>query len=152
MTTRTPFLLALRELYRNAGEPSYRAVSYRTRQAISHTAVGSVLDGASFPRWTTLVALVQALRGDPNDFEDLWEEERTNRNESQKKRPPKIQEGLVIRPGDTVVLTVANQGQEGEDLDSYREDLAKAMPENVKVVLVIGATASVIRKGEEVAA
>jgi hypothetical protein len=82
MTQRTTLGEALRELHMKAGSPSYRQIATRTRYSeypLSHTGAMLVLTGGTNPRWGTIVALVRALRGDPNDFRDLWEAEQVRR-------------------------------------------------------------------------
>lgn len=64
-------LEALRELLKNAGEPSSRQIASRTE--ISHTTVNEALRGETVPNWKVTRAIVAALGGDPEQFLTAWE-------------------------------------------------------------------------------
>jgi hypothetical protein len=64
-------LVALRELYLQAGEPSTRTIARSTR-ALSHDTVHRVLTGPTLPRWGPLELVVEVLNGDVEKFRDLW--------------------------------------------------------------------------------
>lgn len=64
-----------------------------------------------------------------------------------------IKEGLVIRPGDTVVLTVHDGSlfDSPEKVEDYVRRLREAFPADVRLILTDGAqmTVSVIRRDKE---
>lgn len=64
-----------------------------------------------------------------------------------------IKEGLVIRPGDTVVLAISDSAEidTPEKVEEFSRRVKEAMPDNVKVVLIDQdrVTMSVIRKEVE---
>jgi hypothetical protein len=64
-------LVALRELYLLAGEPSMRKIA-RATGALSHDTVHRVLTGPDLPRWGPLELVVEALHGDVDDFRRQW--------------------------------------------------------------------------------
>lgn len=61
----------LRELRLQAGNPSVREISARTR-SVSHSTVHQALHGDRLPKWSTVAAIVTALFGNPDEFRDLW--------------------------------------------------------------------------------
>lgn len=61
---------ALHDLHHRAGWPSLRALARDT--GVSHTTVSKTFSSASLPSWGTLELLVEALRGDPGVFHELW--------------------------------------------------------------------------------
>lgn len=139
---------ALRDLHRDAGYPSTRWVSYKTQHSVSHTTVANLLEGTTLPRWSSVEYVVTALGGKPDDFRGAWEEEQENRPAKPVEKAT-LRKGTIVYPGDTVVLT-ADPGS--EDLSERVEDLQRLMPPHVTVVLIVGATATVIRAGQEMAA
>lgn len=143
----------LRELHRRNGCPSSRAVSYRTDGAVSHTTVAYLLSGKKCPRWTALANIALALRATPADMQelrDLWDAAEEVRKSQRPQPTPKIREGLVIRPGDTILITVEELSEEWT-VDRVETDLGQMFPDN-KVKVIIGADVAVIRAGEEAAA
>jgi hypothetical protein len=62
----------LKRLHRNDGEPSTREIAKRTGTAISHTTVHSTLRCLRTPQWGPLELVVEALRGDIEEFRRLW--------------------------------------------------------------------------------
>ncbi|HYN93335.1 MAG TPA: ATP-binding protein [Pilimelia sp.] len=62
----------LTQLHRERGEPSVRDLSRKTRHAISHTTVWTVIKCAKAPRWYHLELLVEALGGGTEEFRELW--------------------------------------------------------------------------------
>lgn len=76
------FTAALRELWVSSRCPTLREVARRTNGRVSHTAVGSALNGAVLPRWNTAFTLIEALGGDPANYRPLWERaDEVNRGE-----------------------------------------------------------------------
>ena len=67
------FTNALLSLWILNQRPSVREVARRTEGRISHTCVGTALNGKVLPRWNTCVALIEALGGDPKEFRVGWE-------------------------------------------------------------------------------
>lgn len=63
-------LVALRELFLRAGEPSMRSIARTT--ALSHDTVHRVLTSPELPRWGPLELVVEALHGDVETFRGLW--------------------------------------------------------------------------------
>lgn len=64
--------IRLQRLHRHNGQPSTREISRRTDKAISHTTVSIVLRCTKNPRWGQLELVVEALGGDPREFQPLW--------------------------------------------------------------------------------
>lgn len=62
----------LKRLHRHAGEPSTRQISRLTSNAISHTTVSLVLRCEKLPRWEQLERVVEALKGNTDEFRSLW--------------------------------------------------------------------------------
>lgn len=76
------FTRALRELWVTNRCPTLREIARSTDGRVSHTAVGSALNGTVLPRWNTCVALIEALGGDPKDLRVTWERaDEANRRE-----------------------------------------------------------------------
>lgn len=65
-------LVALRELYLLAGEPSMRVIARSTGDAVSRDTVHRVLTRPELPRWGQLELVVEALNGDVEKFRVLW--------------------------------------------------------------------------------
>ena len=141
----SPLIQALHRLHGQAGFPSSRRIGYRSGGVLSHTSINNILTGATFPRWSSIEAFVRALGGNPADYRALWEQGQEARNQDRPRRIGKlVKEGLVIRPGDTVVFTV-DPNIEDDELATLYEDLAKLVPENVKVAVFTDVKVSVIR-------
>jgi len=135
---------AIERLWRQAGYPSSRKVAERTGREVSHVTVANVLRGVGHPTWSTVAATARALGVSDTGLEslrDLWEEDWGSRTPA--RRHPRIKEGLVVRPGDTLVLTI--------DADQWSEDdierLAEQFPDN-NVTFVRDAQVAVVRKEE----
>jgi hypothetical protein len=64
-------LVALRELYLLAGEPSVRDIAKATG-ALSRDTVHRILTRPELPRWGPLELVVEALGGDVETFRNLW--------------------------------------------------------------------------------
>jgi tetratricopeptide (TPR) repeat protein len=63
----------LRQLHRQAGEPSSRQLARDLgRGVLSHTTINAVLRCARVPRWRSLEMVAGALGGDIELFRDLW--------------------------------------------------------------------------------
>ncbi|WP_422733926.1 hypothetical protein ACN26Y_28815 [Micromonospora sp. WMMD558] len=62
----------LGRLHLRAGKPSSREISRRTMRTISHTTVRAVLRCESIPKWGPLELVVEALKGDIEQFLGLW--------------------------------------------------------------------------------
>lgn len=69
------FAAALRELRIAAGEPSYRTLA--TRCGYGHATVHEALTGRRLPPLPLTLALVEALGGDPTQWQARWIETRT---------------------------------------------------------------------------
>jgi hypothetical protein len=65
------FARLLRVLRLHAGHPSDREIA--DAAGLSHTAVGNTVRGIQVPSWQTAVRIIQALGGDPEDFQEAWE-------------------------------------------------------------------------------
>lgn len=146
-------VVRLRELRESQGSPSFRAISYRTDGKLSHTAV-SLMFGGKFPRWSSVEAVARALRVNQvelGELRELWQDWHDRRERIRQRvrasRQTKIKEGLVIRPGDTIVIAV----EDADDSEALRSQLADQFPDN-KVKVIIGGSIAVIRANEEVAA
>ncbi|MGC5322405.1 hypothetical protein ACPXB5_27155 [Micromonospora arida] len=62
----------LGRLHLRAGKPSSREISRRTMRTISHTTVRAVLRCESIPKWGPLELVVEALKGDVEQFLGFW--------------------------------------------------------------------------------
>ncbi|MFJ8446731.1 hypothetical protein [[Kitasatospora] papulosa] len=62
----------LGDLHLEAGEPSMRAVASRTGGVVSHSTVHQALSGKRIPRWGSLELIIEALGGEPKEFQSLW--------------------------------------------------------------------------------
>lgn len=145
--------MLMRELGQRAGSPSSRAVSYRTGGMVSHTTVADLMSGKRIPRWPALLQIAQALRATPEDLREIrsvWEHHEEGRKARRAAaRTLRIREGLVIRPGDTVVITVANAPD--EDQESWLQNLADQFPRN-EVKVIVGGSIAVIRADHQLEA
>jgi hypothetical protein len=65
------FFRALRDLHREAGEPSSRAMATKIG-GMSHTTVNAALRGPRVPTWPVVVKVVEALGGDIESIRPLW--------------------------------------------------------------------------------
>ncbi|PWJ55134.1 Helix-turn-helix domain-containing protein [Quadrisphaera granulorum] len=63
--------LALRELRRTAGSPSYREMGQRVHR--SPTTLSEAAGGERQPTWDTVHAYVTACGGSPDDWRERWE-------------------------------------------------------------------------------
>lgn len=63
---------ALNRLWDRAGQPGLRVVAKRTRGPVSHSTVGAMLNGVNFSRWSSYAAVVRALGGNLDEFQNLW--------------------------------------------------------------------------------
>ena len=139
---------SVRTLWQQAGGPPSRRLARMCNGEITHTTVATVLNGKRTVRWSSVVQVVKALGGDPQQFRVAWERE-YERYEAQRqanagRNRPKVVAGTVVRPGDTIVFTY--QG-ERDDIDTIHGQLMQMLPE-VEVVLVAGMTATVVRREE----
>ena len=149
-----PFATEVRKLWVHKGRPSLRAVALRCGNQISHTAVSSILNGTSHPRWLTATVVIEALNGDPAEFRGLWEavnEEvelvRRERYEATIARRHLWESAtrLVLRRGDTLVVTVPDTNQPPHVIEDLWTALAEQFPRNT-VRLIVGADVSVERE------
>ncbi|WP_257571176.1 XRE family transcriptional regulator [Streptomyces sp. NP160] len=85
-TPLTALAIALRELRRSAGSPSYREMGQRVHR--SPTTLSEAAGGERHPTWDTLHAYVTACGGDPSPWRDRWEA--AARRESPKPVPPAV--------------------------------------------------------------
>jgi hypothetical protein len=60
----------LHDLHHRAGWPSLRTLARES--GVSHTTVSKTFSQPALPSWGTLELLVEAMRGDPTRFHDLW--------------------------------------------------------------------------------
>jgi DNA-binding XRE family transcriptional regulator len=67
----TEFARLLRMLRLHAGHPSDREIA--DRAGLSHTVIGNSVRGRQVPSWQTAVKIIEALDGDPGDFQAAWE-------------------------------------------------------------------------------
>jgi hypothetical protein len=66
------FAASLRKLRDEAGNPSFRDMSGRSK-AISHTTLHEAAKGNRLPSWETTVEFVKACGGDPAAYRERWE-------------------------------------------------------------------------------
>lgn len=153
MSEMSPVTELIRKLSRRAGSPSSRAVSHRTGGMVSHTTVADLMSGKRIPRWPALLQIARALRATPQDLREIrsvWEcHEEDQRARRAAARTPRIREGLVINPGDTVVITV--EDTPNSDPEKWMQNIAGQFPDN-KVKVIVGGSIAVIRADKEVAA
>lgn len=71
--TENPFVAALRKLRHDAGNPTVRVIEEWTLDRVSHSTIAATLNGSVKPRWHTAEVIIEALRGTPGDYYDLWE-------------------------------------------------------------------------------
>lgn len=64
------FLSALGALWRDADRPTTRALGERA--GVPSSTVHNTLSGASWPRWESASAIIEALGGDPAAYPELW--------------------------------------------------------------------------------
>lgn len=64
---------ALARLRRQAGLPSARMLSERTRSAVSHTTISALFNGTHVPAWPRVVKVIEAMGGRATDFEQHWQ-------------------------------------------------------------------------------
>lgn len=62
----------LRELHRDAGEPSSRKVAESSGGMISHTTVSKVLAGTRVPSWKSLLVIGKTLGADEVALKQIW--------------------------------------------------------------------------------
>lgn len=62
----------LRELHRDAGEPSARKVAEGSGGMVSHTTVSEVLRGTRAPSWKTLWVIGKELGADEATLKRIW--------------------------------------------------------------------------------
>ena len=62
----------LQRLRLHSGDPSAREIARKTDKAVSHTTVTTVLRCGKNPRWSQLEIIVEALKGDVEQFRPLW--------------------------------------------------------------------------------
>lgn len=153
----SPFSQAIRSLWLLNGRPSMRAVSLRTHGRISHTSVNQAVNGIVFPRWNTAIVLIEALRGEPHEYRELWlaeNEAQEVRRQMQhglgRRRPHRIATGHVVRPGDRLVFLIPPPVGSGEG-EQFLRALEAEFPNN-QVSVVVGSTAVLISTEEEEAA
>jgi Helix-turn-helix domain len=72
----TDLALALRELRRSAGSPSYRLMAKQVHR--SPTALSEAAGGVQVPTWDTVEAYVKACGADPGEWRTRWEAVRIN--------------------------------------------------------------------------
>lgn len=151
-----PFNQAVRALWLLNGQPSMRAVSLRSRGRISHTSVNQAINGIAFPRWNTVCVLIEALRGEPNEYRDLWlaeNEAQELRRQAQhgrgRRRPHRMATGHVARPGDRLVFLIPPPAEAGEGEQLLRI-LEAEFPHN-RVTVVVGSTLLMINEEEDAA-
>lgn len=139
---------AVSALRREAGNPALRRISARCNREITHTTVSNVLSGRRTVRWSSVVQVVRALGGNPDDFRQLWEVEYDAFEERRQQRAgrsrPKVVAGTVVRPGDKILFTYP---EDRDDIESIHEQLTEMFPDQ-QVVLVAGTTATVVRREE----
>lgn len=73
----TELALALRELRRSAGSPSYRVMAKQVHR--SPTALSEAAGGTQVPSWDTVEAYVRACEADPSEWRARWEAVRDSR-------------------------------------------------------------------------
>lgn len=149
---------ALQAVWEEEGRPSTRVLAHRTEGRLTHTTVSNVLYGRSIPRWSSVALVAHALGVDPHQFYDLWREEydaheARRHARSGRIRAANLKEGLVIRPGDTLVVTMpepSNEEDGGRWVEQVHEDLKFLFP-GVEVRLLVGMGVAVIRREEAAA-
>lgn len=144
---------ALLRVWNDAGRPSTRRLSHRTSGQVSHTTVSNVLYGKRTARWSTVSLVAEALGVDPEQFYELWREEydaheARRHQRSGRLRAANLKEGVTVRPGDTLVVTL--RGDWDGDLGELQRDLQFLFPE-VQVRLLGGVDVAVIRREETAA-
>ena len=144
---------SIRTLWQQAGGPPSRKLARMCNGEITHTTVATVLNGKRTVRWSSVVQVVKALGGNPQDYRVAWERE-YERYEAQRqanagRNRPKVVAGIVVRPGDRVIFTCPSM-EPGEEYDRIHQHLVEMFPDQ-EVLLIVGATATVVRR-EEVAA
>ena len=88
----------LQRLRRQQGEPSLREIAIRTKRAVSHATVRSVLVGDRLPRWGQVEVVVEALDGNAEDFRRLWIAARDRQDQSAEGEKS-YDEPLEVSPG-----------------------------------------------------
>ena len=148
-----PLTQMIHRLWTAAGRPPSRAIARRTGNLITHTTVSTVISGKKMARWSSVVHVVQALGGNPDEFRVAWEREwdahETARHIKAGRSRVRVARGVTARPGDTLVFTVP-EAQDPIELELAQQYLKDLFPDN-PVHLVAGAQVTVIRR-EEVAA
>lgn len=143
-------LTVLDRLRRRAGGPSYREISRRTDGLVSHTAAHTVLSGdVELPRWSTVMAVAQALGATPEELvhlRDLWDAEQERLRPVRPMRRPRVTEAATVRPGDTLVFTIP-EVDEHLDLDTVQKQMTDMFPEN-NVIVLAGAKLAVVKREE----
>jgi hypothetical protein len=72
-----PLTAQLRAAFRQAGQPSHRAVARQAiarQHQISHTTLSEVMRGTHFPSWQLVEAIAAGLGTDPDRFRSAWEQ------------------------------------------------------------------------------
>ncbi|MFD3977373.1 tetratricopeptide repeat protein [Streptomyces griseus] len=82
----------LRDLHLHAGEPSMRVVASRTAGVVSHSTVHQALSGKRIPRWGALELIIEALGGNPAEYQSLWKEVRVQARGLAKETVPQLAE------------------------------------------------------------
>lgn len=68
----TELLKRLRNAYRNAGEPSYRAIAKLSGGQLSASTISRMFRATKPPKWRNLSALLTTLGVQPGDFVTIW--------------------------------------------------------------------------------
>jgi DNA-binding XRE family transcriptional regulator len=129
------FATRLRALRKRAGNPTQEAIG----QAIgrTHSTIGYTLRGRHTPPWSTAVAIIQALGGDPEDFRAAWENSRIG--PERRLRKPAVPVVSALRE-----LLVRHERQG----DAIRAFLGSVTPDSLVPVLPPGRIAEYRISGE----
>lgn len=119
----------IQRLHREAGEPSTRQLERQIgRGVISHTTVHGVLRCEKTPTWGPLELVVEALNGDIDEFQRLWQAVRSIEDP--------LQEPIVTEEFELYVDTLADrQAVRADDLPLRIEGRYSGPPPSVRVIL-----------------
>jgi CRP-like cAMP-binding protein/class 3 adenylate cyclase len=104
----------LRNLRRDAGEPSFRDIA-RDTHTLSHTTVRSVLLCEAVPRWGNVELIVESLGGAATEFKELWKAAKAEEDQSHRPAAATAGDGLGGDiPYDVVIVSCDIVGHSSE--------------------------------------
>ena len=107
---------ALARLRRQAGLPSARGLSERTRCAVSHTTISALFNGTHVPAWPHVVSVIEAMGGRPADYQQHWLEAWDKHCQRRDAKTPQWQHKQIDAPTGKIAQIADDHAPQGWEL------------------------------------